>query len=123
MLKSVTGYAGSAQKSETTYLYDDAKRLVTVKTGDKVQTRYQYDESGRKSAIESYDSAPVFANTVYVSHWEGTDLGFSPLPGGRVATTYNEQGVATGAQFYDADGNLATQTSPTGGQKASTKAK
>jgi YD repeat-containing protein len=106
LLKTVTGNAGSTDRSETTNLYDEARRLVAVKSGDNVQTRYQYDDTGRKSAIESYDSKPLAPNTAYATHWDGTDLGFVPSPGGKVTTGYNEQGVATGAQFYDAEGNL-----------------
>ncbi len=106
LLKTVGGNASSGDKSETAYLYDEAGRLVAVKTGGKIQTRYQYDDMGRKSATESYDSKPLPANTAYAPHWEGTDLGFAPSPGGKVTTVYNEQGVATGAQFYDAEGNL-----------------
>jgi YD repeat-containing protein len=106
LLKTVIGNAGSDDRSETAYLYDEARRLVAVKSGDKIQTRYQYDDTGRKSAIESYDSKPLPANTAYAPHWEGTDLGFVPSPGGKVMTVYNEQGVATGAEFYDAEGNL-----------------
>jgi YD repeat-containing protein len=106
LLKTVTGNAGSTDRSETTYLYDEARRLVAVKSGDNVPTRYQYDDTGRKSAIESYDSKPLPPNTAYAAHWDGTDLGFVPSPGGKVTTGYNEQGVATGAQFYDAEGNL-----------------
>jgi hypothetical protein len=33
-------------------------------------------------------------------------LGFAPSPGGTLTTSYNEQGVATGADFRDADGTL-----------------
>ena len=33
-------------------------------------------------------------------------MGFAPTPGGSVAAFYNQQGVATGAQFYDAEGHL-----------------
>jgi len=106
LLKTESGNGGSGERSETTYVYDDTRRLVAVKSGDKIETRYQYDDAGRKSATESYDSKPLPANTAYAAHWEGTDLGFVPSPGGKVTTLYNEQGVATGAQFYDADGNL-----------------
>jgi YD repeat-containing protein len=105
LLKTVTGNAGS-DRSETAYLYDLARRLVAVKPGDKIQTRYQYDDTGRKSATESYDSKPLPANTAFAPHWEGTELGFAPSPGGKVTTVYNERGVATGAQFYDAESNL-----------------
>jgi len=106
LLKTVTGNAGSVDRSETVYLYDEARRLVAVKSGDKIQTRYQYDDKGQKSAIESYDSKPLPANMAYAGHWEGTDLGFAPSPGGESKTVYNEQGVATGAQLYDSEGNL-----------------
>ncbi len=44
--------------SETTYLYDDAQRLVGA-AGDKVQVHYRYDDKGRKSVIENYDSQPL----------------------------------------------------------------
>ena len=106
LLKTAIGKANSAPSSETTYLYDDAQKLVGVKSGDKVQVRYQYDDKGRKSAIESYDSQPLPPNTGYAPHWEGTDLGFATHLGGTVTTLYNEQGVATGAEFRDAEGKL-----------------
>ena len=103
--KTASGKANSAPSSETTYLYDDAQRLVGA-AGDKVQVRYQYDDKGRKTAIESYDSQPLAPNTAYAPHWEGTDLGFATHLGGTVTTSYNEQGVATGAEFRDAAGKL-----------------
>ena len=106
LLKTAFGKANSAPSSETTYLYDDAQKLVGVKSGDKVHVRYQYDDKGRKSAIESYDSQPLAPNTAYEPHWEGTDLGFADTSGGTVTTLYNEQGVATGAEFRDAEGKL-----------------
>ena len=81
LLKTTTGNAGSTDRSETTYLYDGSRRLVAVKSGGNVQTRYQYDDAGRKSAIESYDSKPLPPNTAYAAHWEGTDLAFAPSPG------------------------------------------
>ncbi len=105
LLKTVSGKVGSAPSSETTYLYDEARRLVGVKSGDKNQIRYEYDDKGRKSVIESYDSKPLPVNTAYAAHWEGSDLGFGPYPGGTLTTLYNEQGVATGAQLY-AQGKL-----------------
>lgn len=106
LLKIASGKANSAPSSETTYLYDDARRLVGVKSGDKVQVRYQYDDKGRKSVIESYDSEPLAPNTAYEPHWEGTDLGFPIHLGGTVTTLYNEQGVAMGAEFRDTEGKL-----------------
>jgi hypothetical protein len=42
----------------------------------------------------------------YAPHWEGTELGFAPYPGGTLTTSYNEQGVATGAELHNADGTL-----------------
>ncbi|PYV70383.1 MAG: hypothetical protein DMG96_31385 [Acidobacteria bacterium] len=106
LLKTAFGKTNSAPGSETIYLYDDAQRLVGVKSGDKVQVRYQYDDKGRRSVIESYDSQPLAPNTAYAPHWEGTDLGFATHLGGTVTTLYNEQGVATGAEFRDAGGKL-----------------
>ena len=106
LLKTAFGKANSAPSSETTYLYDDAQRLAGVKSGDKVQVRYQYDDKGHKSVIESYDSQPLAPNTAYAPYWEGTDLGFATHLGGTVTTLYNEQGVATGAEFRDAEGKL-----------------
>jgi YD repeat-containing protein len=106
LLKTVSGRVGSAADSQTSYLYDDARRLVEVESGDNVKMSYQYDEKGRKSVTESYDSKPLPPNTAYAAHWEGTDLGFAPSPGGTLTTSYNEQGVATGADFHDADGTL-----------------
>lgn len=106
LLKTAFGKANSAPSSETTYVYDDVQRLIGLKSSDKVQVRYQYDDKGRKSGIESYDSQPLAPNTAYAPHWEGTDLGFATYLGGTVTTLYNEQGVATGAEFRDAEGKL-----------------
>lgn len=105
LIKTASGEVGSAPSSETTYSYDKERRLVEVKAGGRTQI-YQYDEKGSKSVIESYDSKPLPPNTAYEAHWEGTDLGFAPYPGGTLTTSYNEQDVATGAQLRDADGNL-----------------
>ena len=33
-------------------------------------------------------------------------MGFAPSPGGTLTTSYNGQGVATGADLHDADGTL-----------------
>lgn len=106
LLKTVSGKAGSAADSQTTYLYDDARRLVGVESGDNDRATYKYDEKGRKSIIESYGSRSLPPNTAYAPHWEGTDLGFAPYPGGTLTTSYNEQGVATGAELRDAEGTL-----------------
>lgn len=105
LLKTVSGKAGSAPSFETTYSYDEARRLSAVTSGNS-QTRYQYDGKGHMSVIESYDSTPLPPNTAYAAHWEGSDLGFAPYPGGTLTTLYNEQGVATGARLSDANGKL-----------------
>jgi len=86
LLKTVFGKANSAPSSETTYLYDEAQRLVGAKSDDKIQVRCQYDDKGRKSVIESYESTPLPPNTAYAPHWEGTDLGFATYLGGTVTT-------------------------------------
>ena len=106
LLKNVSGKVGSAPSSETTYSYDEARRLVGMKSGGRDHIRYQYDDKGRKSVIESYDSKSLPPNTAYATHWEGTELGFAPYPGGTLTTSYNEQEVATGAQLRDAQGKL-----------------
>jgi YD repeat-containing protein len=104
VLKRESGKAGTTSSSETTYSYDDALRLIEVKSSDNKETRYQsfkYDDKGRKSAIETLSTA----DSDFTS-WEGSELGFSHIPGGTVTTLYNEQGVATGAQYQDAEGKL-----------------
>jgi YD repeat-containing protein len=107
LLTTASGKGNSAPNSETTYSYDEAARLVGMKSaGDSTQVRYQYDDKGRKTVIESYDPRPLPPNTAYAPHWEGTDLGFATYLGGTVTTVYNEQGVATGAQFHDPEGKL-----------------
>jgi YD repeat-containing protein len=106
LLKTVSGKVNSAPSSETTYSHNEGRRLVGVKSSDSNQIRYEYDDRGRKSVIESYDSQPLPPNTAYAPHWEGTDLGFATYLGGTLTTLYNDQGVATGAQFYDAEGKL-----------------
>ena len=47
LLKTVSGKVGSDADSQTSYLYDDARRLVEVESGDNVKMSYQYDEKGR----------------------------------------------------------------------------
>src|SRR5438445_2773833 len=74
LLKTVSGKVGSAADSQTTYLYDDSRRLVGVESGDNDKVTYQYDEKGRKSIIESYGSRSLPPNTAYAPHWEGTEL-------------------------------------------------
>jgi len=106
LLKTLSGKVNSAPSSETTYSYDEAGRLVGLKSGDKNRIRYEYDDRGRKSVIETYDSKPLPPNTAYAPHWEGTDLGFAPYPSGTLTTSYNEEEVATGAQLRDAEGKL-----------------
>jgi YD repeat-containing protein len=104
--KTASGDANSAPSSETTYLYDGAQRPVGVKSRDDVRVRYQYDDKGRKSVIETYELKPLPPNTAYAPHWEGTDLGFATHLGGTVTTWFNEQGVATGAEFRNLEGKL-----------------
>lgn len=106
LLKTVSGKAGSAADFQTSYLYDDARRLVGMESDDHEKATYKYDEKGRKSIIENYGSVSLPPNTAYAPHWEGTDLGFAPYPGGTLTTSYNEQGVATGAELRDAEGTL-----------------
>jgi YD repeat-containing protein len=105
LFKMISGN-GAKETAQTIYLYDEERRLVGVKSGDKINTRYQYDEKGHKLATETFDSQPLSPNTAYAPFWEGTEMGFVPSPGGSVTTSYNEQGVPTGAQFYDAEGKL-----------------
>ena len=106
LFKTVSGKPGSAADSQTTYLYDDARRLVGVESGDNDKATYKYDEKGQKSFIETYDAKPLPPNTAYAPHWEGSDLGFAPYPGGTLTTSYDEQGIATGAELHSADGTL-----------------
>jgi len=109
LVRTASGKAGAAPSSEAAYSYDEAGRLVEVKSGGRTQARIEYDAKGRKSVIEGYDSKPLPPNTAYAAHWEGSDLGFAPYPGGSLTTSYNEQDVATGAQLRDADGKLVAR--------------
>ena len=77
-----------------------------MKSGDKTQARYEYDEKGRKTLIQTFDATPLHPNTAYAAHWEETDLGFADYLGGTLTTTYNERDIATGAEFHDLDGKL-----------------
>src|ERR1700756_2114753 len=65
LLKTVSGKVGSAVDSQTTYLYDDARRLVGVESGDHDKATYKYDEKGRKWIIENYGSRSLPPNTAY----------------------------------------------------------
>lgn len=104
--KVASGTAGSAPNSETTYSYDDKGRLTTLQSSDGSHARYEYEETGRKKLIETFEAQTPRPNTAYGTHWEGTDLGFADYLGGTLTTFYNEQGVATGAEFHDLDGSL-----------------
>lgn len=106
LVKITSGKANSAPSSEADYSYDDKGRLVAVSSGNVNQGRIEYDEHGRKSVTEIYDSKPLPPNTAYAGSWEGTDLGFPPSPGGTFTTHYNENGIATGAELHDASGKL-----------------
>ena len=105
LLKTVFGKTNSPPSSETTYLYDETRRLIGVKSDGQGQV-YQYDDRGQKSVVESYEASPLPPNTAYAPHWEDTDLGFRTYLGGTVTTSYNEQEVATGAEFRDTQGKL-----------------
>lgn len=106
LAKTVSGKTGSAPDAETTYSYDDAGRLIGLKSGNNIPTRYQYDDKGRKSLTQTFEATPLPANTAYAAHWEGTDLGFANYLGGTLTTFYNEHDVATGAEFRDLEGKL-----------------
>jgi YD repeat-containing protein len=106
LLKTINGNGAAKESSETIYSYDEEGRLVEVKSGGKIHTRYRYDDKGNKTALETFDPQPLLENAAYAPFWEGTEMGFAPAPGGSVTTLYNEQGTATGAQFHDAEGNL-----------------
>jgi len=106
LIKTAAGKVGAAPSSETTYSYDKEGRLLELKSGGRTRTRYQYDDKGRKSVVESYDPKPLPPNVAYEAHWEGSDMGFIPFPGGSLTTSYSEQEVATDAQLRDAEGKL-----------------
>lgn len=78
LLRTASGKANSVPTSETTYLYDEAQRLVGVKSGDKARVRYEYDEKGRKSVMESYE--PMLSLRIQPTHPIGRELTWdSPL--------------------------------------------
>ena len=106
LIKMTSGKANSGPTSEAHYSYDDKGRLIGVSSDNGNPARLEYDDQGRKSVIETYDSKPLPPNTAYAGHWEGTDLGFPPSPGGAFTTHYNENGIATGAELHDASGEL-----------------
>jgi len=106
LVKTTSGKAKSGPTSEADYSYDDKGQLVQVSSGNGIPSRIEYDDQGRKSVIETYDSKPLAPDTAYAGHWEGTDLGFAPSPGGTFTTQYNENGIATGSQLHDASGKL-----------------
>jgi hypothetical protein len=104
LLKTVASDVGkSTDSSVVIYSYDNTLRLAEVKSTQGEESsveRYQYDDKGRKSVIETLNK------TNAESPWEGTELGFHFMTGGTVTTSYNEQGVATGAEYHDAEGKL-----------------
>jgi YD repeat-containing protein len=105
LLKISSGKSDAPPDSAETYLYDEKKRLIGTKS-DGHETRFEYDDSGRKTMVETYAATPLTPGVAYATHWEGSDLGFGALPGGSVHTSYNEHDVATGAKFYEAQGKL-----------------
>ena len=88
LVKTTSGKAKSGPTSEADYSYDDKGQLVQVSSGNGIPSRIEYDDQGRKSVIETYDSKPLAPDTAYAGHWEGTDLGFAPSPGGTFTTLF-----------------------------------
>jgi len=117
LLRIANGKANSAPATETNYSYDESGRMVGMNlSGDTKfpfpsQVRVQYDDKGRKSVIETYDSKPLPKDVAYGGGWEGGELGFAPYPGGSLTTQYNEEGVATGAELRDPEGKIAGKIS------------
>jgi YD repeat-containing protein len=116
LLKTVASAVGkSTDSSVAIYSYDNALRLTEVKStqGEKSSVkRYQYDDKGRKSVIETLDKPhAIYPWECHPSMgrnrpWKGTELGFLFITAGTVTTSYNEQGVATGAEYHDPEGKL-----------------
>jgi len=108
-----TSSGSSGSSLDQTYSYDEAGRLSGIRFGGKesVGLRFQYDDQGRKTKIETFDPRPQQPNVAYGSYpWEGTGLPFGPLPGGGTLTTiYNEQDVAVEGQLRNSEGQLVNR--------------
>ena len=106
LIKISSGQDGRDSFLYETYLYDEANRLIATKSNGEELIHYEYGKDGSKTMTESYPAIRLSPEVVHATHWEGTDLGFTSLPGGKAVTSYNEGGVASGAKFYNATGEL-----------------
>jgi YD repeat-containing protein len=111
LTKTVSGKMGEPG-DELLYAYDGTGRLLTITSHPEKSGRidFQYDEQGRKTAIESFDPETLkrAQNTSYVgSLWDAAvEAGIGVPIGGNIQTVYNDKDLPTEAQIRDGQGHI-----------------
>jgi YD repeat-containing protein len=98
--------------NESPYAYDGKGRLLTItghpEKGGRID--FQYDEQGRKTSIQSFDTETLKrAQSISYggSLWDGAVRSGIGVPiGGKIITTYNENDQLTEGQLLDGQGRI-----------------
>lgn len=101
--------------TETRYDYDDTGRLLTTtnstETGNR--TNFQYDEHGRKTAVQYFDTRVLqrAQSSAYSgSPWEAAvGAGIGVPVGGHITTIYDDNDQPTEAQICNAEDRLVSR--------------
>jgi YD repeat-containing protein len=113
-LTKVTSGKSGEPATEVLYTYDELGRLLAVSNGAAPgdETRFHYDEHGRKNTIQSFDPKTLQRNENVAfsgSPWDAAEAGFGVFAGGSVISIYDENDRPTEAQIRDAKGNVASR--------------
>ncbi len=99
---------------ESVYTYDGAGRLVSITNspheGDRID--FHFDEQGRKTAIQSFDSKTLerAQTTAYaISAWDAADSGAGVPVGGSIISIYDGHDEPAEARVLDPGGQTVTR--------------
>jgi YD repeat-containing protein len=100
---------------ESLYAYDGTGRLLSITSRPENSGRidFQYDEQGRKTSIQSFDTETLerAQKTAYMgSLWDAAVAWGVGVPvGGNIITIYNDKDLPTEAQLRDSQGRIVTR--------------
>ncbi len=114
LAKTVSGMLGELG-TEIRYEYDDTGRLLTTtnsaETGNR--TNFHYDEQGRKTAVQHFDTRTLQraqSSISSASPWEGAlGAGIGVPLGGNITTIYDGNDQPTEAQIRDGEGRIVSR--------------
>lgn len=109
--KSVSTGPSAADRSSTSYTYDDNGQLLAAKSSNgDTGTAYEYDNHDGKRRIERL---PVFTPQpnagVGAMSWENSELPLMPSSGGTLTTLYADHDRPIEGRVNDADGRLTVR--------------